>query len=135
MDIYPTYTVGAIFVVGVVQSILVWVAISAAILKLDSTSAFKALARVGLAVLLAAWFGFIFTLSRSDTHLVLTAAGGHVRVLLALFVPAVASLLLLRSQTVRAILDEILQHQLEGMRHLTGCGVLHGPGDESQAHG
>ncbi len=124
MDIYPTYTVGAIFVVGVVQSILVWLALSAAILKLDSTRAFKNFARIGLAVLLAAWFGFIFTLSQSDTQLALTASGGHGRVLLALFAPAIASLLLLRSHTVRTILDKIPQHQLIGFQGMRTVGFI-----------
>ncbi len=124
MDIYPTYTVGAIFVVGVVQSILVWLALSAAILKLDSTRAFKILARIGLAVLLAAWFGFIFTLSQSDTHLALTGSGGHGRVLLALFAPAFTSLLLLGSHTVRTILDKIPQHQLIGFQGLRTVGFI-----------
>ena len=124
MDIYPTYTVGAIFVVGVVQSILVWVALSAAILELDSTRAFKGVTRTGLAVLLAAWFSFIFTLSQSDTQLALTASGGHRRVLLALFTPAFASLLLLGSQTVRTILDKIPQHQLIGFQGMRTLGFI-----------
>ncbi len=124
MDIYPTYTVGAIFVVAVVQSVLVWLALSAAILKLDSTGSFKHLARIGLAVLLAAWFGAIFKLSQSDTQLALTASGGHGRVLLALFAPAFASLLLLGSHTVRAILDEIPQHQLIGFQGLRTLGFI-----------
>ena len=124
MDIYPTYTIGAIFVVGVVQSILVWLALSAAILKLDSTRGFKHLARIGLAALLAAWFSFIFTLSQSDTQLALTASGGHSRVLLALFAPAFASLLLLGSQTVRTILDKIPQHQLIGFQGMRTLGFI-----------
>lgn len=124
MNIYPTYTVGAVFVVGVVQSILVWLALSAAILKLDSTRAFKNFTRIGLAVLLAAWFGFIFTLSQSDTQLALTASGGHGRVLLALFAPAFASLLLLGSHTVRTILDNIPQHQLIGFQGMRTVGFI-----------
>ena len=124
MDIYPTYTVGAIFVVGVVQSILIWLALSAAILKLDSTRGFKHLIRIGLVALLAVWFGFIFTLSQSDTQLALTASGGHGRVLVALFAPAFASVLLLGSDTVCAILDEIPQHQLIGFQGLRTLGFI-----------
>ena len=124
MDIYPTYTVGAIFVVGVVQSILIWLALSAAILKLDSTRGFKHLIRIGLVALLAVWFGFIFTLSQSDTQLALTASGGHGRMLVALFAPAFASVLLLGSDTVCAILDEIPQHQLIGFQGLRTLGFI-----------
>ena len=124
MDIYPTYTVGAIFVVGVVQSILIWLALSAAILKLDSTRGFKHLIRIGLVALLAVWFGFIFTLSQSDTQLALTASGGHGRVLVALFAPAFASVLLLGSDTVCAILDESPSPQLIGFQGLRTLGFI-----------
>ena len=124
MNIYPTYTVATIFVVGVVQSILVWLALSAAIRKLDSTRAFKVFARIGLAVLFAAWFGFIFMLSQSDTQLALTASGGRGRVLFAIFAPAFAGLLLLGSHTVRTILDEIPQHQLIGVQGIRIVGFI-----------
>ena len=79
MNIYPTYTVGAIFVVGIVQSILVWLALSSAVSKLGSTAVFKNLARIGLAMFFVAWFGIVFALSESDTLLALTESGGRAR--------------------------------------------------------
>ena len=124
MDIYPTYTVGAIFVVGVVQTILVWLALSAAMLKSDLAHGFKHLARIGLAVLLTVWFGFIYSLSQSDTTLALTTSGGHGRVLVALFAPALVSVLLLGSHTVRTILDKVPQHQLIGFQGMRTLGFI-----------
>ncbi len=124
MNIYPTYTVGAIFVVGIVQSILVWLALSSAVSKLGSTPVVKNLARIGLAMFFAAWFGLIFSLSESDTLLALTESGGRERVLLALFAPAVVGLLLLGSGTVRNILDQIPQHQLIGFQGLRVLGFI-----------
>ena len=124
MNIYPTYTVGAIFVVGIVQSILVWLALSSAVSKLGSTAVFKNLARIGLAMFFAAWFGMVFALSESDTLLALTESGGRARVLLALCAPAVVGLLLLGSGTVRNILDEIPQHQLIGFQGMRILGFV-----------
>ena len=49
MNIYPTYTVGTIFAVGIVQSILVWLALSSAVSKLGSTPVFRNLTRIGFA--------------------------------------------------------------------------------------
>ena len=124
MDIYPTYTVGTIYAVGIVQSILVWLALSSAVSKLDSTPVFKNLTRIGFAVFFAAWFGLIFTLSLSDTIFAPAHSGGRGRVLLALFTPSVAALLLLGSTTVRNILDEIPQHQLIGIQGLRTLGFI-----------
>ena len=124
MNIYPTYTVGTIFVVGVVQSILVWLALSSAVGRLDSTPLFKNLTRIGLAVFFATWFGLIFSLSESDTFFALTQPGGRERVLLALFTPSVLGLLLLVSPTVRNILDEIPQHQLIAVQGLRTLGFV-----------
>ena len=89
MNFYPTYTVGTVFVVGIVQSILVWLALSSAVGRLGSTPVFKNLTRIGLAVFFATWFGLIFSLSESDTFFALTQSGGLERVLLALFTPSV----------------------------------------------
>ncbi len=124
MNIYPTYTVGAIFVVGILQSILVWLALTSAVSKLGSTPVFKNLARIGLALFFAAWFGTVFALSESDTLLALTESGGRERVLLALFAPVVVSLLLLGSGTVRNILDEIPQHELIAFQGLRALGFI-----------
>ena len=124
MNIYPTYTVGTIFVVGIVQSILVWLALSSAVGRLGSTPVFKNLTRIGLAVFFATWFGLIFSLSESDTFFALTQSGGRERVLLALFTPSVLGLLLLGSPTVRNILDEIPQHQLIAVQGLRTLGFV-----------
>ncbi len=124
MNIYPTYTVGTIFVVGIVQSILVWLALSSAVGRLDSTPVLKNLTRIGLAVFFATWFGLIFSLSESDTFFALTQPGGRARVLLALFTPSVVGLLLLGSPTVRNILDEIPQHQLIAIQGLRTLGFI-----------
>ena len=123
-DIYPTYTVGTIFVVGIVQSILVWLAFSSAVSKLGSTLALKNLTRIGFAVFLAAWFGLIFSLSESDTVFSVTQPGGRERVLIALFMPSAVGLLLLRSAAVRKILDAIPQHQLIGFQGLRTLGFV-----------
>ena len=124
MNIYPTYTVGLIFVVGIAQSILVWLALSSAVSRLGSTPVFKKLTRIGLAVFFATWFSLIFSLSQSDTFFSLTQPGGRERALLALFTPSVVGLLLLRSATVRKILDEIPQHQLIGFQGLRTLGFV-----------
>ena len=124
MNVYPTYTVGTIFVVGIVQSILVWLALSSAVGKLGSTPVFKNLTRVGFAVFFATWFGLIFSLSKSDTFFALTQSGGRERALFALFMPSVVGLLLLGSATVRSILDEIPQHQLIGFQGLRTVGFV-----------
>ena len=124
MNIYPTYTVGTIFVVGIVQSILVWLALSSAVGKLGSTPVFKNLTRVGFAVFFATWFGLIFSLSKSDTFFALTQSGGRERALFALFMPSVVGLLLLGSATVRNILDEIPQHQLIAFQGLRTVGFI-----------
>ncbi len=123
MTIYPTYTVGAIYVVGVVQSILVWLAFSSAVSKLGSTPVFKNLTRIGFALFFAIWFGLIFLLCESDT-LALTQSGGRERALLALFTPSVVGLLLLGSATVRNILDKIPQHQLIAFQGLRTLGFI-----------
>ena len=124
MNIYPTYTVGTIFVVGIVQSILVWLALSSAVGKLGLTPVFKNLTRIGLAVFFATWFGLIFSLSESDTFFALTQSGGRERALLALFMPSVVGLLLLGSPTVRNILDQIPQHQLIAFQGLRILGFI-----------
>jgi len=124
MDIYPTYTIGAIYAVGIVQSILVWLALSSAVSKLGSTPVFKNLTRIGFAVFFATWFGLIFSLCESDTFLALTQSGGRERVLFALFTPSVVGLLLLGSATVRNILDEIPQHQLIGFQGMRIIGFV-----------
>jgi len=124
MNIYPTYTVGAIYTVGIVQSILVWLAFSSAVSKLDSTPVFKNLTRIGFGLFFATWFGLIFSLSQSDTFLALTQSGGRERVLFALFTPLVVCLLLLGSATVRNILDEIPQHQLIAFQGLRILGFV-----------
>ena len=124
MNIYPTYTVGTMFALGIVQSILVWLALSSAVSKLGSTPVFTTLTRIGFAVFLATWFGLIFSLSESDTFFALTQSGGRERVLLALFTPSVVALLLLGSATVRHILDAIPQHQLIGFQGLRIAGFI-----------
>ena len=124
MNIYPTYTVGAIFVVGILQSVLVWLALSSAVSKLGSTPMFKNLTSVGFAVFFATWFGLIFALSESDTFLSLTQSGGRERVLFALFTPSVVGVLLLGSASVRNILDEIPQHQLIGFQGMRILGFV-----------
>ena len=111
MNIYPTYTVGTIFVVGIVQSILVWLALSSAVGKLGLTPVFKNLTRIGLAVFFATWFGLIFSLSESDTFFALTQSGGRERALLG-------------SPTVRNILDQIPQHQLIAFQGLRILGFI-----------
>ena len=75
MNIYPTYTVGTMFALGIVQSILVWLALSSAVSKLGSTPVVKTLTRIGFAVFLATWFGLIFSLSESDTFFALDTVG------------------------------------------------------------
>ena len=124
MNSYPTYTVGAIFVVGIVQSILVWLALSSAVGKLGSAPVFRNLTRIGFAVFFATWFGLIFSLSESETFFALTQSGGRERALFALFTPSVVGLLLLRSATVRNLLDEIPQHQLIGFQGLRTIGFV-----------
>ncbi len=124
MNIYPTYTIGTIFVVGIVQSILVWLALSSAVGKLGLTPVFKNLTRIGFGMFFATWFGLVFSLSQSDTFLALTQSGGRERVLFALFTPLVVGLLLLGSATVRNILDEIPQHQLIAFQGLRTLGFV-----------
>lgn len=123
MNIYPTYTVGAIYAVGIVQSILVWLALSSAVSKLGSTPVFKNLTRIGSALFFATWFGLVFLLCESET-LALTQSGGRERALLAIFTPPVVGLLLLGSATVRNILDVIPQHQLIAFQGLRTLGFI-----------
>ena len=116
MNTYPTYTVGTIFVVGIVQSILVWLALSSAVGKLGSTPVFRNLTRIGFAVCFATWFGLIFSLSGSDTFFALRQPGGRERALFALFMPSVVGLLLLRSATVRDVLASGGPHRIHRSR-------------------
>ncbi len=123
MNIFPTYTVGAIYAVGIVQPMLIWLALSSAVSRLGATPVFKNLTRIGLALFFAAWFGLIYLLCQSDT-LALTEAGGRERALVALFTPAVVGLLLLGSATIRNILDQIPQHQLIAIQGLRLLGFV-----------
>ena len=124
MNIYPSYTIGTIFAVGMGQSILVCLALSSALSRVDFTTMTKNLTRLGVAAILVIWFGLMYSFSMSNSYLAPTQPGGLERVLLALFSPAVVGLLLLSSATIRKILDQIPQHQLIGFQGIRFAGFI-----------